>query len=204
MKKMSKKSRGILLIILSLVVLFGLTMPLMARETSVPKTDPLHTCCGGHYHGDLRDYNFVPMFVDPDTGLEWVGVDSRECEHGMWGLDVLFVFEGEYKWLCRGFKVAEYILLCDEQEEKYYGIAPLATMTNCPRCNNNTTISTSSSGPQARVAQRNCIHIGLWGVDIQYQQHHFVSSICAVTTCRAYMGTHSWTTFIWRCYGLLQ
>jgi len=153
-------------------------------------------CCTSSFHAEMK----APVFIDPHTGDEWIGVDSRLCEHGMWGLDILYYFEGEERWVCHGsFDMQSYTFLGSTfGAGEHMEIAPLAWIA-CPRPNCNGHASESwMFVTQGRIDDRRCTKLP-WGVDILYRTTYAVSTNC--NSCGSYWGTRLVHSSQWRCYG---
>jgi len=152
----------------------------------------------------------TPTFIDQATGDEWVAIDSRLCEHGLWGLDILYETidpTQEPMWVCHGcVTMVNYVrhddccndFACSTYGELYAEIEPF-TSSRCPRTGcGGWVVLTFTAGPWGRIDQRLCTHLP-WGVDILNSR---------VTTsdfsCRDCGGVTSRTTreeTQWVCHG---
>lgn len=156
-----------------------------------------------------------PSFVDPITGIEWVAIDSRLCEHSKWGLDILYTpvdtgSDIEAKWICRGsWTMDEYIQInnCCDVADKFCGnlsendvITPFnARICGKTGCYGEVVI-VESFGWAVRVDQRFCVHLP-WGVDILYEEGIIRVQVC--NSCN-HGHTSTWIHRSWRCYGFVH
>jgi ribosomal protein S27AE len=205
MKKITKK---LLLSLLSLLMIFAVAAPLMARDGEAFDG-------GLEYHVSLGENPVQESltFIDSLSEVEWVGVEARECIHGMWGIDVLYHLGSDYKWVCHGSWTLEgYSVLGQTDIEygehivvsrgAYVDDKDIDAVTlrqeMCPRECGGVIQQISQLGPAGRIGQRNCIHFA-WGVDIQYQQITTITRIC--NRCGTHWGTINIPNTWWVCYG---
>ena len=186
-----RKNR-ILLLILTIVLSLSIAIPLYAFEAYTPAL-PVD-------RDVVNTTDETPTFTDPQTNEVWTGVESRLCEHGLWGLDILYANSaGEEIWICHGsLTMDEYVLIecCEKADNGYIAIQPFST---CPRpgCHrsmnayNNDTI-------RVRSQQRHCQHRP-WGVDILYTWTRTVTVRCP--SCGFGTTGSPMPMSLWVCYG---
>ena len=159
----------------------------------------------------VAEYNDTPRFIDEITGIEWIAIDSRICEYGMWGIDILYApvnpdLELEPMWVCHGsLTMDNYFIVndCYHASDSYYlDIMPTVHIPPCqrPGCNG-WILPNNSYGEWARVSQRTCIHMP-WGIDIQSRRSVVVSNRC--NACFAGGTSITRTDYRWQCYGFIS
>ncbi|MCL2190340.1 MAG: M56 family metallopeptidase, partial [Defluviitaleaceae bacterium] len=100
--KLKKRSIFGAMVAIMIVALMA-AVPLMGFAQSADVNVPAYSCDAYGCCGD------APIFVDPDTGEIWVGIDSRLSENFPWGIDVLYSITVDgverTKWICHGYLV---------------------------------------------------------------------------------------------------
>jgi hypothetical protein len=169
-------------VLLVLVMIFGLTMAAIAanQEQTSDEDNASHYSYYEEYecYHDYTVFNNPPIFIDPITGEKWVGIDRRVCEHGKWGLDILFervcdYLEAETKWICHGsLTMEEYTQCCyyyeepSEVEVSFEPFGGFARECSRPGCFG-LMVATTSSTPRVRSTSRVC-NVHPWCLQIQY------------------------------------
>ena len=234
-----KKTLSLLIFLLSLVMTLGLMMPVLAAQRNGLYEDPTKQYAEepaevrlpgglptGEYGSQKIEICYIvrherncikhiaipseaPVFIDPDTEIKWIAVDSRLCEHGGWGIDILYRPENsdlglEPIWVCHGsLTMDEYSRVygcCDYKLSDVYAVG-IEAFNNRP-CDRTgcfgSMIQTGTFTRWGRVYQRICTQRP-WGVDILYVRYEMLSLICNM--CNAMGPTASLRREDWRCYG---
>ena len=198
-----KKKNVLAMVMVSLLVL-GFVVPSFAGRSH--KFYAQDICCG--YTNDN-----APVFIDPLTGDEWFGVESRLCENGMWGVDTLYERLNAYgdvetTWVCHGFMdidlfLADDLLVATEMQtadvhtsESFIGIVPFNGQ--CPIGCPTFPVQTVSSQNMGVMNQRLCTH-GLWGIDVEYRIH--VTTIIRCSKMGTLLATSVDLQDVWSCNG---
>jgi len=179
----------------------------------------------GHYHYVVSnaDNRNIVVFVDSETGYEWVDIEARLCIHDefIFGIDILYERvnangEIETRWICHGSNTMEeyvftgrvcYYNECDKSvesnmEANYVDISPASDVRFCPRdnCNGVGLVTWRMVTDFVRTGnQRFCTKPNLFGVGLQYSAWDHQSGICS--TCGTAIIDAMVQHFTWICYG---